>query len=102
MTDLKLSIIIKHHWVQYAFLNFVRFKTGLSYTAILSALIMSGCTLTGQQEQPLTPAAKAEMEMKQYQKVIDDAQGLASLDVIRAYIGLETLITDPQLRQKKY
>lgn len=24
----------------------------------------------------------------------DDAQGLASLDVIRAYIGLETLITD--------
>ncbi|WP_368936169.1 penicillin-binding protein activator [Proteus penneri] len=79
---------------------FVRFKTGLSYTAILSALIMSGCTLTGQQEQPLTPAAKAEMEMKQYQKVIDDAQGLASLDVIRAYIGLETLITDPQLRQK--
>ncbi|WP_249717527.1 penicillin-binding protein activator [Proteus faecis] len=79
---------------------FVRFKTGLSYTAILSALIMSGCTLTGQQEQPLTPAAKAEMEMKQFQKVIDDAQGLASLDVIRAYIGLETLITDPQLRQK--
>lgn len=79
---------------------FVRFKTGLSYTAILSALIMSGCTLTGQQEQPLTPAAKAEMEMKQYQKIIDDAQGLASLDVIRAYIGLETLITDPQLRQK--
>lgn len=79
---------------------FVRFKTGLSYTAILSALIMSGCTLTGQQEQPLTPAAKAEMEMKQFQKVIDDAQGLASLDVIRAYIGLETLITDPQLHQK--
>ncbi|MBI6529391.1 penicillin-binding protein activator [Proteus vulgaris] len=79
---------------------FVRFKTGLSYTAILSALIMSGCTLTGQQEQPLTPAAKAEMEMKQFQKVIDDAQGLASLDVIRAYIGLETLITDPELHQK--
>ncbi|MEQ5226099.1 penicillin-binding protein activator [Proteus cibi] len=79
---------------------FVRFKTGLSYTAILSALIMSGCTLTGQQEQPLTPAAKAEMEMKQFQKVIDDSQGLASLDVIRAYIGLETLITDPQLHQK--
>ncbi|EST57703.1 lipoprotein [Proteus hauseri ZMd44] len=61
---------------------------------------MSGCTLTGQQEQPLTPAAKAEMEMKQFQKVIDDSQGLASLDVIRAYIGLETLITDPQLHQK--
>ncbi|WP_193016775.1 penicillin-binding protein activator [Proteus sp. FME41] len=79
---------------------FVRFKTGLSYTAILSALIMSGCTLTGQQEQPLTPAAKAEMEMKQFQKVIDEAQGLASLDVIRAYIGLETLITDPELHQK--
>ncbi|EBW1656292.1 penicillin-binding protein activator [Proteus vulgaris] len=79
---------------------FVRFKTGLSYTAILSALIMSGCTLTGQQEPPLTPAAKAEMEMKQFQKVIDDAQGQASLDVIRAYIGLETLITDPELHQK--
>lgn len=79
---------------------FVRFKTGLSYTAILSALIMSGCTLTEQQEQPLTPAAKAEMEMKPFQKVINDAQGLASLDVIRAYIGLETLITDPQQHQK--
>ncbi|OAT26153.1 penicillin-binding protein activator [Proteus myxofaciens] len=79
---------------------FVRFKTGLSYTAILSALIMSGCTLTGQQEQPLTPAAKAEIEMKQFQKVIDDAQGHASLDVIRAYIGLEKLIKDPALHQK--
>lgn len=79
---------------------FVRFKTGLSYTAILSALIMSGCTLTGQQEQPLTPAAKAEMEMKQFQKVIEDSQGQASLDVIRAYIGLEAHITDPALHQK--
>lgn len=45
---------------------FVRFKTGLSYTAILSALIMSGCTLTGQQQQPLTPAEKAQVEMKQF------------------------------------
>lgn len=70
---------------------FVRFKTGLSYTAILSALIMSGCTLTGQQQQPLTPAEKAQVEMKQFQKVIDDANGQASLDVIRAYIGLEPL-----------
>ncbi|HEK2119521.1 TPA: penicillin-binding protein activator [Proteus mirabilis] len=79
---------------------FVRFKTGLSYTAILSALIMSGCTLTGQQQQPLTPAEKAQVEMKQFQKVIDDANGQASLDVIRAYIGLEPLITDPVLHQK--
>lgn len=79
---------------------FVRFKTGLSYTAILSALIMSGCTLTGQQQQPLTPAEKAQVEMKQFQKVIDDANGQASLDVIRAYIGLEPLITDPVLHQQ--
>ena len=77
---------------------FVRFKTGLS--AILSALIMSGCTLTGQQQQPLTPAEKAQVEMKQFQKVIDDANGQASLDVIRAYIGLEPLITDPVLHQQ--
>lgn len=79
---------------------FVRFKTGLSYTAILSALIMSGCTLTEQQQQPLTPAEKAQVEMKQFQKVIDDANGQASLDVIRAYIGLEPLITDPVLHQQ--
>ena len=79
---------------------FVRFKTGLSYTAILSALIMSGCTLTGQQQQPLTPAEKAQVEMKQFQKVIDDANGQASLDVIRAYIGLAPLITDPVLHQQ--
>ncbi|HHJ1178714.1 TPA: penicillin-binding protein activator [Proteus mirabilis] len=79
---------------------FVRFKTGLSYTAILSALIMSGCTLTGQQQQSLTPAEKAQVEMKQFQKVIDDANGQASLDVIRAYIGLEPLITDPVLHQQ--
>lgn len=79
---------------------FVRFKIGLSYTAILSALIMSGCTLTGQQQQPLTPAEKAQVEMKQFQKVIDDANGQASLDVIRAYIGLEPLITDPVLHQQ--
>ncbi|MEX5485564.1 hypothetical protein IC611_05580 [Proteus mirabilis] len=46
--------------------------------------------LTGQQ-QPLTPAEKAQVEMKQFQKVIDDANGQASLDVIRAYIGLEPL-----------
>lgn len=79
---------------------FVRFKTGLSYTAILSALIMSGCTLTGQQEQPLDPVRKAELEMRQLQKVIEDSQGQASLDVIRAYIGLEPLITDPTLHQQ--
>ncbi|HFS6723841.1 penicillin-binding protein activator [Proteus mirabilis] len=79
---------------------FVRFKTGLSYTAILSALIMSGCTLTGQQQQPLTPAEKVQVEIKQFQKVIDDANGQASLDVIRAYIGLEPLITDPALHQQ--
>ncbi|MEY2344922.1 hypothetical protein I3679_016285 [Proteus mirabilis] len=47
--------------------------------------------LTGQQQQPLTPAEKAQVEMKQFQKVIDDANGQASLDVIRAYIGLEPL-----------
>ncbi|RLR51566.1 penicillin-binding protein activator LpoA, partial [Pseudomonas aeruginosa] len=57
----------------------VRIKTGISYTEILSALIMSGCTLTEQEEQPQTSATKAEIEMKQFQKVIDDAQGHASL-----------------------
>ena len=79
----------------------MRFKTGLSYTAILSALIMLRVVhLTGQQQQPLTPAEKAQVEMKQFQKVIDDANGQASLDVIRAYIGLEPLITDPVLHQQ--
>ena len=79
---------------------FVRIKTGLSYTAILSALIMSGCTLTGQQEPPQPTQTKAEIESAQFQKVINDAQGQASLDVIRAYIGLGAHINDPSLRQK--
>ncbi|CDL82393.1 penicillin-binding protein activator [Xenorhabdus szentirmaii] len=69
---------------------FVRFKTGLVYTAVLSTMIIAGCTMLEQQGQPTYhPQDKISSEISHYQTIIDAAHNQPSLDVIRAYIALE-------------
>ncbi|PHM39777.1 penicillin-binding protein activator LpoA [Xenorhabdus mauleonii] len=85
---------------------FVRFKTGLVYTALLSTMIIAGCTTLTQQGQPTSqPEDNISAEINRYQAIIDAAHNQPSLDVIRAYIALETYltgnpITDEAERQK--
>ncbi|WP_237386570.1 penicillin-binding protein activator [Xenorhabdus sp. Sc-CR9] len=69
---------------------FVRFKTGLVYTALLSTMIIAGCTMPTQQGQPTSqPQDNISAEINHYQAIIDTAHNQPSLDVIRAYIALE-------------
>ncbi|SFU39606.1 penicillin-binding protein activator [Xenorhabdus koppenhoeferi] len=69
---------------------FVRFKTGLVYTALLSTMIIAGCTMPTQQGQPTSqPQDNISAEINRYQAIIDTAHNQPSLDVIRAYIALE-------------
>ncbi|PHM69863.1 penicillin-binding protein activator [Xenorhabdus kozodoii] len=80
---------------------FVRFKTGLIYTALLSAMIIAGCTMPRQQGQPTSkPQDKISAEINRYQAIIDAAHNQPSLDVIRAYIALGSYATDDAARQK--
>ncbi|MDE9591235.1 penicillin-binding protein activator LpoA, partial [Xenorhabdus bovienii] len=69
---------------------FVRFKTGLVYTALLSTMIIAGCTMPTQQGQPTSqPQDNISAEINHYQAIIDTAHNQPSLGVIRAYIALE-------------
>ncbi|CAM3303341.1 penicillin-binding protein activator [Xenorhabdus nematophila] len=69
---------------------FVRFKTGLVYTALLSTMIIAGCTMPAKQGQPTSPPQdNRSAEINRYQAIIDAAHFQPSLDVIRAYIALE-------------
>ncbi|MDX7988563.1 penicillin-binding protein activator LpoA [Xenorhabdus sp. 12] len=86
---------------------FVRFKTGLVYTALLSTMVIAGCsTMLTQQGQPTSqPEDNISAEINRYQAIIDAAHNQPSLDVIRAYIALETYltgnrVTDEAERQK--
>ncbi|MDC9589200.1 penicillin-binding protein activator [Xenorhabdus sp. XENO-10] len=84
---------------------FVRFKTGLVYTALLSTMIIAGCTTPVQQGQPTSePQDNISAEINRYQAIIDAAHNQPSLDVIRAYIALESYLTknqtDDTTRQK--
>ncbi|MDX7997977.1 penicillin-binding protein activator LpoA [Xenorhabdus sp. Reich] len=74
---------------------FVRFKTGLVCTALLSTMIIAGCTMPEQQGQPTShPQDKISAEINRYQTMIDAAHNQPSLDVIRAYIALERYETE--------
>ncbi|MDC9595794.1 penicillin-binding protein activator [Xenorhabdus anantnagensis] len=76
---------------------FVRFKTGLVYTALLSTMIIAGCTTPAQQGQPTSkPQDNISAEINRYQAIIDAAHNQPSLDVIRAYIALESYLTKNQ------
>ncbi|MBC8952635.1 penicillin-binding protein activator [Xenorhabdus sp. PB62.4] len=80
---------------------FVRFKTVLVYTALLSTMIIAGCTMPERQGQPTSqPQDKISAEINRYQAIIDAAHNQPSLDVIRAYIALEPHATDEAGRQK--
>ncbi|WP_340615950.1 penicillin-binding protein activator [Xenorhabdus entomophaga] len=80
---------------------FVRFKTVLVYTALLSTMIIAGCTMPERQGQPTSqPQDKISAEINRYQAIIDAAHNQPSLDVIRAYIALELHATDEAVRQK--
>ncbi|MBD1226787.1 penicillin-binding protein activator [Xenorhabdus griffiniae] len=82
---------------------FVRLKTGLIYTALLSTIIIAGCTMPEQQGQPTSkPQDKISAEINRYQAIIDAAHNQPSLDVIRAYIALESFATDEAARQKNF
>ncbi|MEQ1963025.1 penicillin-binding protein activator [Xenorhabdus khoisanae] len=79
---------------------FVRFKTVLVYTALLSTMIIAGCTMPERQGQPTSqPQDKISAEINRYQAIIDAAHNQPSLDVIRAYIALEPHATDEAGRQ---
>ncbi|OTA17542.1 penicillin-binding protein activator LpoA [Xenorhabdus vietnamensis] len=76
---------------------FVRFKTGLVYTALLSTMIIAGCTMPEPQGQPTSePQDNISAEINRYQAIIDAAHNQPSLDVIRAYIALESYLTKNQ------
>ncbi|MDC9580352.1 penicillin-binding protein activator [Xenorhabdus sp. PR6a] len=80
---------------------FVHFKTGLIYTALLSAMIIAGCTMPKQQGQPTSaPQDNISAEINRYQAIIDAAHNQPSLAVIRAYIALESYATNDAARQK--
>ncbi|OKP03439.1 penicillin-binding protein activator [Xenorhabdus eapokensis] len=80
---------------------FVRLKTGLIYTALLSTMIIAGCTMPEQQGQPTSkPQDKISAEINRYQAIIDAAHNQPSLDVIRAYIALASYAPDEAARQK--
>ncbi|CDG22913.1 conserved exported protein of unknown function [Xenorhabdus poinarii G6] len=85
---------------------FVRFKNGLAYTALLSAMIIAGCTMPEQQGQPTSgPKDNISAEINRYQAIIDAAHDQSVnppplLDSIRAYIALEPYATDDAARQK--
>ncbi|MDC9622988.1 penicillin-binding protein activator [Xenorhabdus sp. XENO-7] len=80
---------------------FVRFKTGLVCTALLSTMIIAGCTTPEQQGQPPSkPQDNISAEINRYQAIIYAAHNQPSLDVIRAYIALETHTADEAAHQK--
>ncbi|CAM3722982.1 penicillin-binding protein activator [Xenorhabdus thuongxuanensis] len=80
---------------------FVRLKTGLIYTALLSIMIIAGCTMPKQQGQPTSkPQDKISAEINRYQAIIDAAHNQPTLDVIRAYIALGSYAPDEAARKK--
>ncbi|PHM65295.1 penicillin-binding protein activator LpoA [Xenorhabdus stockiae] len=80
---------------------FVRFKTGLVCTALLTTMIIAGCTMpTPQGQPPSEPQDKISAEINRYQAIIDNAGNQPSLEVIRAYIALEPNIENEAAHQQ--
>lgn len=80
---------------------FLHVKKGLICTAMLSALALSGCQLTGDNQAPTTPTTPEQIssEASRYQSIIDSAQGKPSIEVLRAYISQEPLLTEQAAHQ---
>ncbi|WP_047684180.1 MULTISPECIES: penicillin-binding protein activator [Xenorhabdus] len=80
---------------------FVRFKTGLVCSALLTTMIIAGCTMPKPQGQPPSePKDKISAEINHYQAIIDTADNQPSLAVIRAYIALEPHAVNEAAHQK--
>ncbi len=80
---------------------FLHLKKGLICTTMLFTFALSGCQLVSGYLTPTTPKTpeQATSEAKRYQSIIDAAQGKPSMDVVRAYISQEPLLTDQAERQ---
>ncbi|MBP6122521.1 MULTISPECIES: penicillin-binding protein activator [Providencia] len=80
---------------------FLYLKKGLICTTMLFTFALSGCQLVSDYLTPTTPKTpeQATSEAKRYQSIIDAAQGKPSMDVVRAYISQEPLLTDQTERQ---
>lgn len=81
----------------------LRFKQGLIYSAMVSTLILAGCQLSGQQgSAPITSATSGQGDnaISHYQSIIDKSNNKPSIDVLRAYIAQEPLLSDSVARQK--
>ncbi|AMG67118.1 penicillin-binding protein activator [Providencia stuartii] len=80
---------------------FLHVKKGLICTAMLSALVLSGCQLTGDNRAPITPTTPEQIssEVSRYQSIIDSAQGKPSVEALRAYISQEPLLTEQAAHQ---
>lgn len=81
----------------------LRFKQGLIYSAMLSTLILAGCQLSGQQgSAPISSATSGQGDnaISHYQSIIDKSNNKPSIDVLRAYIAQEPLLSDSVARQK--
>ncbi|EKT59657.1 penicillin-binding protein activator [Providencia burhodogranariea] len=80
---------------------FLHVKKGLICTAMLSALALSGCQLTGDNQAPTAPTTPEQIssEVSRYQSIIDSAQGKPSIEVLRAYISQEPLLTEQAAHQ---
>ncbi|EKT59999.1 penicillin-binding protein activator [Providencia sneebia] len=68
---------------------------------MLSAVVLSGCQLKEANKAPITsmtPEA-ANAEISRYQSIIDNAQGKPSIEMLRAYINQEPLLTEPTAHQ---
>lgn len=80
---------------------FLHVKKGLICTAMLSVLALSGCQLKGDKQAPITPTTPEQIssETERYQSIIDRAQGKPSIEVLRAYIGQEPLLTEQAAHQ---
>lgn len=81
---------------------FLHFKKGLIYSAMLSTLILAGCQLPGSNNSaPIQPSTPEQMktEVERYQSIIDSPKGQSSIDVLRAYIAQEPLLSDPVAQQ---
>lgn len=68
---------------------------------MLSALVLSGCQLTGDNRAPITPTTPEQIssEVSRYQSIIDSAQGKPSVEALRAYISQEPLLTEQAAHQ---
>lgn len=77
---------------------FLHLKKRLICTAMLSTLALTGCQIESSTTSTTTQQPSVS-DASHYQSVIDAAQGKPSMDVLRAFISQEPLLTDPAQHQ---